>query len=168
MSVPDAESIPLEELPLRLGSEDLAVGVYMPIAGEVEGYVAFVLRWAGAQKLWTMLLGAAPGSVEGIDALHASVLTEVGNVIVGGFLSAISDLTGLRLEATVPLLSIDMGVAVIGAIVCEAASRDSEALAVRTTISAAGEDLEGTFLFVPTRGGLRSMFAALGIPTEDA
>lgn len=166
MSVPDAESVPLEDLPLMLGGEELSVGVYMPIAGDIDGHVAFVLPWAGACRLWTMLLGAAPTDLDGVDALHASVLMEVGNIVDGGFLTAISDLTGLNLEATPPRLCIDMGVSVIGAIVCEAAESDAAALAVRTTISESGEALEGTFLFVPTLGGLRKLFNALGIPSE--
>lgn len=164
MSVPDAESVPLEELPMLLGTEELSVGVYMPIQGDVDGHVAFVLPWSGARRLWTMLLGAAPDEPEEIDPLHASVLMEVGNVIDGGFLTAISDLTGLNLQATPPQLCIDMGVAVIGAIVCEASATDGAALAVRTTIREAGEAFDGTFLFVPTVGGLRRMFGALGIP----
>ena len=163
MSVPDAETVPLEELPLLLGSEELCVGVYMTIAGELDGHVAFVLPWSGAQTLWTMLLGSAPDGPEGIDALHASVLTEVGNIVDGGFLSAISDMTGLRLECTPPQLCVDMGVSVIAAIVCEAASADSAALAVRTTIQSEGRDLVGTFLFVPTYGGLRRVFRAFGL-----
>lgn len=166
MSVPDAESVALEELPAMLGTEALTVGVYMPIAGDIDGHVAFVLPWSGAQRLWTMLLGAAPEGPEDIDALHASVLMEIGNIVDGGFLSAISDMTGLRLEASPPRLSIDMGIAVVAAIVCEAACADTAALAVRTTITESGEDLEGTFLFVPTLGGLRKLFKALGLPEE--
>ena len=168
MSVPDAESVPIEELPLLLGSEALCVGIYMAIAGDIDGHVAFVLPWTGAQALWTMLLGAAPGEPEEVDALHASVLCEVGNIIDGGFLTAISDMTNLDLQATPPQLCADMGVAVIGAIVCEAACADTAALAVRTTISTAGADLAGTFLFVPTMGGLRKLFRALGLPEEGA
>ncbi len=168
MSVPDAESVPLEELPLLLGTEELSVGVYMPIQGDIDGHVAFVLTWAGAQRLWTMLLGAAPDEPEEMDALHASVLVEVGNVIDGGFLSAISDMTGLRLQATPPQLCVDMGVSVVAAIVCEASATDSAALAVRTTISESGEELNGTFLFVPTCGGLRALFHALGLSREGA
>lgn len=164
MSVPDAESVPLEELPLLLGTEELCVGVYMPIDGDIDGHVAFVLPWHGAQRLWTMLVGSAPEGPETMDELHVSVLMEVGNIIDGGFLSAISDMTNLNLQATPPQLSVDMGVSVIAAIVCEAACADSAALAVRTTISESGEDLNGTFLFVPTVGGLKKLFRGLGLP----
>ena len=166
MSVPDAEAVPLEELPLLLGNEELSVGVYMPITGDIDGHVAFVMPWEAAQTLWTMLVGASPQEPEEIDALYASVLTEVGNIIDGGFLSAIADMTGLLLEATPPQLCVDMGVSVIAAIVCEAAVADSAALAVRTTIGMAGEGLEGMFLFVPTYGGLRRLFRGLGLTEE--
>ena len=168
MSVPDAESVALEDLPALLGGEELCIGVYMPIAGDVAGHVAFVLPWPSAARLWTMLLGAAPEGPEGMDALHASVLTEIGNVVAGGFLTAISDLTGLLLEATPPQLCMDMGIAVVGAIVCEVSSEDSAALAVRTTISESGEAMEGTFLFVPTASGLRRVFGSLGLLELEA
>ena len=168
MSVPDAESVPLEDLPTLLGSEEMSVGIYMPIAGDIDGHIAFVLPWTSAQRLCTMLVGMAPEGPDDIDSLYASVLTEVGNIVDGGFLSAISDMTGLCLEATPPRLCVDMGICVVAAIVCEAACADTAALAVRTTISEAGEDLAGTLLFVPTHGGLSKLFRALGLPGAGA
>lgn len=165
MSVPDAESIALEQIPERLGGgEHVVAGIYMPIAGEVEGHIAFLLPWSSAQALWRMLLQDCPDDLSGLDALYASALMEVGNIIDSSFLCAISDMTSLRMESTPPNLCVDMGHAVLQAIVCEASRSDAAALAIRTTISDETSQVEGFFVFIPTVGGLKKVFASLGIP----
>ena len=164
MSVPDAEQMTLEEIPLKLGGgEALAVGIYMPFVGDTNGHIAFLLPFESAQSLWTMLLGMKPETPAEMDDLYNSAIIEVGNIINSSFLSAISDMTNLRMESTPPMICADMSVAVLNAVICQAAHVDSEALAIRTSIHDEESSVEGFFVFIPTVGGLRKVFNALGI-----
>jgi len=91
-------------------------------------------------------------------------MLEIGNIINGSFLSAISDMTNLSLEATPPSMCVDMCEAVLGSIVTEASRADHSALAVRTVITDESGGVDGFFVFIPTVGGLRKLFTALGLP----
>lgn len=164
MLVPRVESVPLEQIPYLLGGEEsMAVGIYMPISGATGGHIAFMLDWRSAQSLWKMLLGAAPETPDTISDLDASALLEVGNIINSSFLSAISDMTDLSLESTPPAMSVDFSIAILSTVVNEAAMQDSVALSIQTVIHDYENSFDGYFLFIPTVGGLQTVFGKLGI-----
>lgn len=164
MAVPEVESVALERLPNMLGDpNELTVATYMSIAGDVGGHIAFLMPWVAARQLWFMLLGEAPEGPETVSDLHASMAIEVGNMINCGLLNAISDMTGLSLQATPPQLSMDMGAAVVASIVCEASFVDAVALSIQTEISDTVHRVNGYFVYIPTIGGLREVFRSLGV-----
>ncbi|MBX3120076.1 MAG: chemotaxis protein CheC [Fimbriimonadaceae bacterium] len=164
MSVPYAENVALTNLPEMLGDRDgINVGIYMPVEGDVEGHMAFLFPWAAAQRIWKMLLGSAPESIEDVSELEASAMLEVGNIINSSFLNAISDMTNYRLHATPPYVSVDYGVSILSAIVTEASYEEHAALAIETDIFDDQNEASGIFLYIPTVGGLKLMFNALGI-----
>lgn len=164
MSVPDVESLSLEEIPELLGgSESYSAGIYMPIEGDVSGHIAFLMPWASAQSLWQMLLGSKPESPEFISEMDASAILEIGNIINSSFLNAISDMTNLSMHATPPYLAVEMSAAILDAIVVEANAGDHVALAIRTVIHEFNGSMEGFFVYIPSIGGLRHLFSTLGI-----
>lgn len=164
MSVPFVESVVLESLPNRLGGgEQLTVGIYMPIDGEIGGHIAFLCQWTSAQELWRLLLGQTPGHVGEVGMLESSALIEVGNIINSSFLRAISDMTGLELLATPPTMSVDMAGSILSSIVIEASMDDCTALSIRTEIHDECHHIEGFFVFIPTTHGLERVFHMLGV-----
>ena len=168
MAVPDVESVALERLPSLLGDPNgLCVATYMSIDGDVGGHIAFLMPWDSAEQLWQMLIGSCPANPEEVSDLHASVALEVGNMVCAGLMNSISDMTGLSLHATPPQVSMDMTAAVVASIVCEASFVDSVALSIQTEITDLQHTVRGFFVYIPTLGGLRSVFASLGV-TEAA
>lgn len=165
MSVPTVRSVELEAIPLLIGSvEELTVGIYMPVDGDVPGHMAFLFPWRSAQAFWRLLIGQAPDGPEQVGELEASVMLEVGNIMNSSFLNAISEMCGLPIHATPPVLGIEMAAAILQTIVLEATATDSHALSIETKVACEEEHAEGYFLFIPTLGGLKRLFGALGLP----
>jgi chemotaxis protein CheC len=164
MDVPEVESVALERLPSILGDPyELTVATYMAITGDVTGHIAFLMPWKSAEQLWLMMIGESPKSPDEVSELHASVALEVGNMVNAGLLNAIADMTGLTLHATPPRVSMDMSAAVVASIVCEASYVDSVALSIQTEIYDASHRVSGFFVYIPSVGGLRSVFKSLGV-----
>lgn len=164
MSVPNADSVALEAIPGLLGSPEApAVGIYIPIEGEIGGHMAFLLPWTGAQELIGILTGSTPDSVEEVSEFHASALMEIGNIIVSSFLNAISDMTGFSLNSTPPMMSIEMAGAILEAILAEATYTNQVALLIQTHIIDEVGGIDGFFVYLPTLDGLNLLFDRLGI-----
>lgn len=164
MGVPEATSVPLEQLPLMFGdSDDAYVGIYMPVEGESQGHMGFFLSWDSAQILWKMLLGDAPKDAESITELDSSALIEVGNIINGAFLRAISEFSNVNMIACPPLMSVDMMSSMLSSIATEACGQDHMALSIKTEIFDANRSFEGFFIMIPTVEGIRLIFKNLGV-----
>jgi len=164
MSVPRAEQVGLEQIPLIIGGrEEQTVGIYMSVDGDITGHIAFMFPWKSAQKFWTMILGYSPETAEDIGELEASVMLEVGNIVNSSFLNAISDMTDFRLHATPPMVSVEMAAAILQTIVLEAYSVDHCALSIETRIIDEEGGAEGYFVYIPSEKGLNDFFDRLGL-----
>jgi len=110
-----------------------------------------------------MLLGDAPKDVDSITELDSSALIEVGNIINGSFLRAISEFSNVNMIACPPLMSVDMMSSMLSTIATEASSQDHMALSIKTEIFNAHRSFEGFFIMIPTVEGLSLIFKNLGV-----
>lgn len=165
MEIPNVETVAFENIPFMLGDPaSTAVGICMPIDGDVRGHTAFIFPWASAQELWGSLIGYRPEDPSEVDELAASAMLEVGNIVSSSFLNAISDMANLKLHATPPLVSIDFVASIAATIVNEAEMSDAVALAVETRLFGLEDcDITGYFLCIPSMEGLNRLFRGLGI-----
>lgn len=169
MEVPDADALQFNEVVESLGGVDhLAVGVLMPIDGDLTGHMALLLPWESATTLWQMLLGMNPEGLEQIDELYASGVLEVGNIINSSFLNAISEMTDYKLHATPPAMAVDACAAILASMMCVTAEEDGVALSIRTKIYNEDAAFDGVFLYVPNENCLGMLFNRLGLAGEAA
>lgn len=166
MEIPKVETVSIEQVPMMIGNpEEVTVGICMPFEGDIQGHTAFLFPWASAQELWNMLIGTAPETPADIDPLAASVMLEIGNIVSSSFLNAISDMSGQKMHATPPMVSVDIAYTIAATIVAEAELGDAIALALETRLYGIDDaQTTGYFLCVPTVSGLQRLFSALGIP----
>lgn len=161
MSVPSIESVPVEKIPTLLPSTDPVVAIYMPVYGALTGHLMFMFAWDSALSLWDMILGQHPQGFSDVDDMYASMMLEVGNIIIGGYLSAISDMTNLTFHAEVPYLAVDTPDVLLASIACEAGPTQTCALALETRIQ--DDSTEGHFFYFPSEGGMEQLLNALGV-----
>ncbi|MBS1717002.1 MAG: chemotaxis protein CheC [Armatimonadetes bacterium] len=163
ISAPHAESLGIDDVSTLLGSAEApAVGIYMEIAGDLEGHIAFFLSWDSALALWDILAGSRPKSFDVSDKQVAALL-EAGQKINESFLSAIAGMANLQLEARPPVLAIEMVGSIVESIAAEAEDKQSYLLSIKTRIRDEQGAIEGFFLYIPAAGGLQRLFQQLGI-----
>jgi chemotaxis protein CheC len=164
MSVPRVDSLPVERLAGYLGGpEKLCVAAFMAFHGDVSGNMAFLFPWESADRLWRTLIGTSPADATDLSELEASAMLEVGNVLNSSFLNALSGMSGLSLQATPPLLSVEMARAIVQSIVVEAELTNAIALAIDTEIFEHRGNLLGTFFCIPAHEGLAALLRGLGL-----
>lgn len=164
MRIPHVDSMPLETLAGYLGGpETVCVGSFMSFEGDVCGNMAFIFPWASARRLWTILVGIDPGESYEVSELEVSAMLEVGNILNSSFLNALSEMTGLKMHATPPLVSVEMVTSIVQSIVVEAEIADAVALTIDTELFAKDGALRGTFLCIPSRNGLTQLLGRFGL-----
>lgn len=165
MGVPHVQEVGLESVPMLLADGDsLYAAAYTPAEGDISGHLAFLFDWESVQSLCALLLGSEPESLDDITEIHLSVIAEVGNILNGSFLNAISEMTGITVHLQPPQPSIDYGISILSCIAAEAEINEAMALSVDTALESIGQvRLKGSFLLIPGPDRLTRLFQTLGL-----
>ncbi len=132
------------------GPEVTVVGIYLTIEGDATGHIMMLHDTKIAFQLIDMQLGMPKGSTETLDEMSYSVLGEMGNITGSFFLNALADSTSLVLMPSPPSVIIDMVGAVMTVPLSLIMEESDNALIVKANFSANDQDLEGTFMVMPT------------------
>ncbi len=131
VSIPVASAVPLAQLPEMLGGrEELVTGVYLPLTGDLEGSVLLVFPQRSARTLVDLLMRREVGTTTTLSEIDQSALKEVGNILSGNCLTALSQFLGMRLVEHIPDLAHDMVGAVVDAIIIKFGQRAEQALVI--------------------------------------
>ncbi|MDK2864344.1 MAG: chemotaxis protein CheC [Thermotogota bacterium] len=171
ISVPGVDIVPFAKVPLHFDDPyELVVGVAMHAKGDAEGTFLLILDLEASKKILEILLGAAPASLTELGEMETSALGEIGNIMCGSYLVALSNFTNLNLESSPPVVLVDM----ISGIVAEAAlmtigeEYEDNVIFVETEISADvfSDKVKGMIFFIPGPGSLTRIFKAMGWKTD--
>ena len=164
MDVPNAGVVNLQELIDTFGSgEELAVCINLLLEGDAPGTVLFLLDEKSSFLLVDLLMGMQPGTRTELDDMAQSAMQEVGNILTGSMLVALSNMTGLTLNPSVPALAHDMLAAVLSAALLERGIFDEKILLIETRFHDDNVSLMGYFFLIPEEGSLEIIFKSLGI-----
>lgn len=164
MSVPNVELLPVEKIGGAIGSEDqVVVGIMLGVETDIQGSMMFLMDLPSAHHLVNKLMMRDPSYDEDFDEMDLSALKEIGNIISGAYLSALSGLTNLTITPTVPYISIDMAAAILSVPAIEFGMVGDNALLINTEIGAA-ESINGYFILMPEGDSYKKILSSLGLP----
>lgn len=173
MRVPKVEMVSFNDMmELAGGSENVVVGIFLRIEGDVEGSMFFVLPVEQANRFIRRLIHDESFDFysPSVSELGLSAMQEMGNILSGSYLSALSDFTGLKIYPTVPGLSIDMFGAIISIGLIELSQVSDTVIVINTSIYEDeildDEEVKGHFFLLPDPDSFESIFKALGVPTS--
>ena len=169
MSVPKVQLLDFNKLGELVGGEDeLMVGIYLQVEGDIEGSMMVIQKKVSAAHLVNKLMCGMLGVTEDEITSHefgemeCSAIKEVGNIITGAYLNALSSLTGLKIYPSVPQLGIDMAGALLSVPAVEFGLYADKILLVQTQFSDAVE-LDGYFILIPDMESYEKILTALGV-----
>lgn len=164
MTVPQVSIMPLGEVPEVVGGPDAMVaGVFLRVFGPAPGSILFLLPRESAFTLVDMLMGRTPGSTLSLNSLDESALMEIGNILAGAYLNALSHFTKLTLLPSIPALAMDMAGAILSVILIQLGQMGDHALVIETEFTTESDGVKGHFFLIPDPGSLATILAAIGV-----
>lgn len=166
MTVPNVSVVSLAQVSEILGgAEQVVVGIYMRMFGDVPGKIIFVFTEEEAMTLAGMLTGKNDKS-QAFNDYEKSALKEIGNIMTGAYLYALTKLTGYNVLSSVPILANDMVGAILNTALLEFGIIGDYALFIQTQFSLTQRKINGHFFLVPDPGALDVLLNALGVEIE--
>lgn len=172
MEVPLVEIVSINEIVEVIGGpEETIVAVFFRIEGEISGTVYLVLSMEQAESLVKEILTDKSASLidnEVPDEMAISVISEAANMIVGSYISALSDLSVVKMTTTIPYLSIDMAAAALVSGLLELTDISEHAIVIDTKINDANDNsAKGHVLLIPDPPSLPLLLKKLGLNKNE-
>ena len=148
MNVPKVELLEVSKLGASICPEDeIIVGILMEIKMDIEGSMMFLMRLDSAQYLVNKLMMRDSEYKAEFDEMDLSALKEIGNIIAGSYLSALSAMTNLVISPSIPYLAVDMAASVLSVPAIEFGQYGDHALLIETEF---GDDfmINGYFILM--------------------
>ena len=168
MSVPQVRLLEFQELGDIVGGDDqIMVGIYLQVGGDVDG-IMFLLEKQAARHLVNKLMCGMLGIDEEtadeyvFGEMELSAIKEVGNIITGAYLNALSGLTNLKIYPSIPQVGIDMAAALLSVPAVEFGVLGDKILLIETQFSD-DVDLDGYFIMIPEMESYQRILTSLGV-----
>lgn len=164
MNVPRVDLAPFTNLPDIFGSpEEVLAGILVQLDGDIKGMMMFLVKEKSAHNLVNSLMGGMiQSSGDGFSDMELSALGEIGNIIIGAYLSAMSNLTSLKISSSVPYISIDMAGALLSVPAIEFGKLGDKVLLIETQFGEL-DFVNGYFLMVPELESYDAILSSLGM-----
>jgi len=164
MTVPQIAIMPLGDVPDVVGGPDVMVaGVYLRVFGPAPSSILFLLPRDSAFYLVDMLMGREQGYTTSLDSMDESALMEIGNILAGAYLNALSHFTKLTLLPSIPALAVDMAGAILSVILIQLGEMGDHALVIETEFTTENDGVKGHFFLIPDPGSLSTILSAIGV-----
>lgn len=167
MSVPNVALLPFDNISSFIGSEEqTVVGILLEIQGDIDGMMMFLFDMKSAHHLVNSLMmrdvHQDENGMADFSEMEMSSLNEIGNIVSGSYLSALSGLTGMKMVSSVPALSIDMLGALLSVPAIEFGKYGDKLLMIQSEF---GEDdfVTGYFLLIPELESYDKILTSLGM-----
>lgn len=166
MAVPRVKILNFRDIPEILGDEEkIITGILLEVTGDITGNIMFVLDLGSARTLVNILMGSQelPQPGEEFNELEISALKEVGNILAGSYLSALSMLTNTSILPSIPDLCIDMAGAILSVPAVGFGNMGNSVLYIETEFTDGNEKVSGEFFLIPDVGSYEVLLKALGV-----
>lgn len=166
MRVPQIKLLEFKEVGAMMGGEEqIMVGVFLGVEGDITGSMMFLVEKRSAKHLISkLMMGMAPEGDE-FTEIELSAMREVGNIITGAYLNSLSVITNLKIFPTPPELTVDMAGAILSVPAIEFGIMGDNILLIQSQFFDEVE-IDGYFILIPDLDSYAKILGSLGMPVE--
>jgi chemotaxis protein CheC len=167
MEVPHPRLMEASDLGSAICPEDeTIVGIFTEVSQDISGSMMFLMQMDSAHYLVNRMMGKELDNEDPFDKLELSAMKEIGNIIVGSYLSALSAMTRLTITPSIPYIAVDMAGAILSVPAVQFGQYGNNALLIQTEFgSKTGvRSISGNFILMPEEESYEKILTSLGVP----
>lgn len=147
------------------GPENVVLGVLIKLSGDVDGMILYVFNDDLIKNVLKVFFGKDYTSVSELDEMDMSALNEIGNIMASSYVNALSSMTSLTIDVSVPSMCVDMAGAILSVPSIEFAQVGNKVLFIDDSFSIGenSDKVKSNMILVPEMDSLNKIFERLGI-----
>lgn len=163
MQVPQVRLLEFSEVGAMMGGEEqLMIGVYLAVEGDITGSIMFLVKQESAKHLVNkLMMGMASEGTE-FNEMELSAMREVSNIITGAYLNSLSTMTNLKIYPSPPELTLDMAGAILSVPAIEFGTIGDKILLIQSQFYDEVA-IDGYFILIPDLESYGKILSSLGL-----
>lgn len=145
------------------GAEKVVAGVLVPLRGDVEGMMLFLLEKELTNIIISTFFGMEGVELSEITPEMSSALTETGNILSGSYVNAIAELAQAYIEVDTPMMTIDMLGAIMSVPAGAFGEMSDKLLYIDNLLKIDGKNIKSKMMLLPTIESLNTLLQKLGV-----
>jgi len=164
MSVPELQIIDVSDMATILGGpENELAGILVNMKEDVQGMLLFLLDKEFVCMLINVLMDEDIKGFGDISELDMSAIMEIGNILAGSYISAISMMTNLNIGLSTPQIAIDMAGAILSYPAAQFGSMGDKLLFIEEDFLSGESKIKSHLLIMPELKSLQLIMESLGV-----
>ena len=167
MSLPQVKILDYNKAIRELGgAETIVMGVLVQISGELNGLILYLQDLNFIKKVVKNLIQQDIEDYEDLNDLEMSALLEIGNIMISSYINAISSLTGISINLSVPVTSINMLGAIMSVPMIEYGYETDKLMTIGGTFMCDDDEVYSNLILLPDIKSLDYLLKKLGVESE--
>ncbi|MBS6506985.1 chemotaxis protein CheC [Paraclostridium bifermentans] len=166
IGIPKSDLISFSDITNSYDSpEELVVGTVLQLSGDMEGFILVIMKLDSAINLLSKVTGNnLEFDKEDYDLVRKelSSIGEICNILCGTYLTAISDMTNLSIDPSIPYFSVDMVRAIMNLPISLYGPVSDSILCIETDFFTTDNNIEGKYYFIPKVESCEKLLSSLG------
>lgn len=164
MTIPTAEILDFNAALEKLGDpESVIAAVLVELTGEIQGIMLFIVPQEFSDEVLFRMLGKTRVELLEMDEIDSSVITEVGNIVISSYVTALSSLTNVDVELSVPQFTVNMLGGVMSLPIAMMGQHSDKIMMVTGEFRIDGKALNSGMLLLPDVESLNILMKKLGV-----
>jgi len=145
------------------GPEAITAGVLVRISGQMSGIMLSVQPLEFVNLVLRSMLDEQITSYDQLSDLEGSALIEIGNIMISTFINALTGLADIRVELTVPCLTVDMQGAILTVPMAEYGGQSDYLMTIGGNFVSDNREVPCRLLLSPDIRSLNFLLRKLGV-----
>ena len=164
MRVPQIKLLEFKDVGALMGGEEqIMVGVFLGVEGDITGSMMFLMERKSAKHLINKLMMGMASEDDSFTEMELSAMNEVGNIITGAYLNSLALITNMKIQPTPPELTVDMAGAILSVPAIEFGVMGDNILLIQSQFFDEVE-IDGYFILIPDLDSYAKILGSLGMP----
>jgi len=166
MRVPQIKLMEFSEIGDMVGGEEqVMVGVFLGVEGDITGSMMFLVEQKSAKHLINKLMMGMASEGDEFNEMELSAMREVGNIITGAYLNSLAVITNMKIQPTPPEFAVDMAGAILSVPAIKFGIMGDNILMIQSQFFDEIE-IDGYFILIPDLDSYSKILGSLGMPID--
>jgi len=164
MTLPDVQILGYNEAIKFLGDpEEIVAAILVKMSGEINGLMLFILKLDFINEVLTSVMQQEIQDYYQLNVMETSALEEIGNIIISSYVNAMSTLSDVAIDLSVPDIAVNMLGGILSVPMVEFGYQTDKMMMISGQFVIGGKVLQSDLLMMPDIQSLNFLMEKLGI-----